>query len=157
MAYRYLQNPNLSIEDGKLINSAARKTRVAIQKLDLSASTVPMAPIESANNYQKSRVEKILPKIVELFEQRPIWTRAALIYHSRPAETGPIITQALVTIAYFCEKGAWRNCWIKFGIDPRSDIKYRFMQSIYIKGTKKKGESSGDDDDSLYYLFTLEL
>ena len=32
--------------------------------------------------------------------------------------------RALNTVAYTFRTGPWRECWVKFGIDPRTDKKY---------------------------------
>lgn len=76
----------------------------------------------------------------QLFEERPIWGKAALCYRLRHMQRVSIrVKQCLPSIAYHFLTGPWRALWVKFGYDPRKDpsakkyqvVDFRMRQSKY--------------------------
>ena len=70
-----------------------------------------------------SWVEKAVKHLRQLFEERQMWTRGAVVYHIRniPEVNNERIKQLLPYVAYYWINGPWRTLWTKFGYDPRKD------------------------------------
>ncbi|KAI4466175.1 general transcription factor iiic polypeptide 5 [Holotrichia oblita] len=67
-------------------------------------------------------------KIKSLFEKRPIWSRAAILYFSEvPKEQLKFILPA---VAFHFHNGPWRIMWCKYGYDPRKDPSSRIYQTF---------------------------
>jgi general transcription factor 3C polypeptide 5 (transcription factor C subunit 1) len=68
-----------------------------------------------------------------LFEQRPIWTRRALL-NQFPDDAPFYAARYLIAyVAYAIRSGPWRDTFCKFGVDPRTDRSYRKYQSVLIQ------------------------
>ncbi|CAO3632262.1 unnamed protein product [Cunninghamella blakesleeana] len=68
-------------------------------------------------------------KISKLFEKRPVWNRVALRAQLEPSERVHLLN-VLLHISYNFSNGPWRECWVKYGIDVRSDVKYNIYQQM---------------------------
>jgi len=66
--------------------------------------------------------------VQKLFEEREIWTLASIRAHLRQPPRR--LSHVLAAFAYFYTTGPWRNCYIKFGYDPRKHFESRFYQMI---------------------------
>ncbi|KAG0169922.1 General transcription factor 3C polypeptide 5 [Apophysomyces sp. BC1021] len=71
-------------------------------------------------------------KIAKLFEERPIWSRNA-VRNCLPEEDHKHIRSAFPPNAYTFINGPWRDCWVRYGVDPRKDVKYSKYQLIDIR------------------------
>ena len=56
----------------------------------------------------------------QLFQERPIWTKAALS-HIAPSVHGSSLKLILAVTAFIFKNGPWRNSWVRIGYDPRTD------------------------------------
>ncbi|KAK4511326.1 uncharacterized protein ATC70_012541 [Mucor velutinosus] len=74
----------------------------------------------------------------DLFEERPIWSRFA-IKNKLDVKYHKLIKKALAHVAYTFQNGAWRDAWIKYGLDPRKDPKYYIYQLVDIRRFVKEG------------------
>lgn len=63
-----------------------------------------------------------------MFEERPIWTKAAIRYNTGLTDEHSKII--LPVVAYYFPNGPWRISWVKFGYDPRKDPKARIYQTL---------------------------
>lgn len=72
-------------------------------------------------------IHECIAELKKLFDKRPIWTRRAL-RAELPKEYVGYIKFSIARVAYGFRGGPWRSTSIKFGVDPRSDPKYRFYQ-----------------------------
>lgn len=61
-----------------------------------------------------------LEQIRQLFEERPIWSKNAIMYKTR--FTSEQLKILLPSVAYYFMTGPWRIMWVKLGYDPRKDI-----------------------------------
>uniref|UniRef100_A0A1B6DG43 General transcription factor 3C polypeptide 5 n=2 Tax=Clastoptera arizonana TaxID=38151 RepID=A0A1B6DG43_9HEMI len=69
-----------------------------------------------------------LQKIRELFEERPIWSKVALLAITKfPIEH---IKYLLPAVAYYFVTGPFRIMWVRFGYDPRKDPSSRIYQCV---------------------------
>lgn len=64
----------------------------------------------------------------QLFEERPIWSKAALLHKS--GVFNDKLKVVLPCVAYYCNNGPWRIMWCKFGYDPRLDPNSRIYQTF---------------------------
>jgi len=69
-----------------------------------------------------------LEKVHQLFEERPIWSKNAIIYKTQ--FTREQLKILLLAVAYNFKTGPWRNMWVKLGYDPREDINARKYQVL---------------------------
>lgn len=79
-------------------------------------------------------VEKAVEHLRLIFEERPIWTRGAVVYHIRtiPEVNKERIKQLLPYVAYYWMNGPWRTLWTKFGYDPRKDPEAKMYVCLFL-------------------------
>lgn len=71
--------------------------------------------------------------IQRLFDQRPIWTRRALI-NQFPDDAPVFAARYIISyVAYALRSGPWRDTFCKFGLDPRKDPSYRKYQTVMMQ------------------------
>lgn len=83
-------------------------------------------PSKSWHNLREPATElerEAIEAVAELFEDRPIWSRFAL-RHNLDNKFHKNLTNALAHSAYTFHNGPWRDCWVKYGLDPRKDQQY---------------------------------
>ncbi|XP_015182271.1 PREDICTED: general transcription factor 3C polypeptide 5 [Polistes dominula] len=69
-----------------------------------------------------------IDKIRQMFEERPIWSKNAILYHTK--FTTEHLKILLPSVAYYFITGPWRIMWIRLGYDPRKDITARKYQTL---------------------------
>lgn len=134
--YGYRQNSGLMVVDdgqggSKIINVQSAQKLHAI--LISAEDPTPSGPLKELEKQPINGLElQCYEELVELFEKRPIWTRRALEYHVSP-NCRREIKFAVHRVAYAFRGGPWRSAVIKYGIDPRSDPKYRLYQTRFFR------------------------
>ena len=95
---------------------------------------------------------KLLPVLREIFGQRPVWSRRAL---SNVVPGGNLTTtsmkQALPYVAFSIRSGPWSRTLCAYGIDPRSDPRFRKFQTMTTVNDQKRdnaNEAKVSDTDS---------
>jgi hypothetical protein len=96
------------------------------------------------------RISDFKMKLERLFEKRPIWTRAALANELQCDVANHFLFHALPYIAYVFQQGPWRQCWVKYEVDPRADIQYRIYQIIDLRTSRVTKQSSHIYDGNNY-------
>lgn len=132
----YHQNPtvkfvtNHSTGEQSLINSSA-PAKLGTIYLPGDCETVPTEPENQPPD------DPVLKNLIECLqaalEERPIWTRRAIANHIGPVPGVYLLKPAVQYIGYQFRGGPWRDCIIKFGLDPRDNPKYRIYQSLFFK------------------------
>ena len=56
-----------------------------------------------------------------LFDQRPIWSRSAIVFHVNSDLKRERLNKILPFFAFYWLNGPWRALWNRFGYDPRKD------------------------------------
>ncbi|GLV42415.1 lethal (2) 37Cd [Carabus blaptoides fortunei] len=56
-------------------------------------------------------------RMKQLFEERPVWSKNALTYHTNFSKDQ--LKFLLPTVAYYFLTGPWRVMWVRYGYDPR--------------------------------------
>lgn len=87
-------------------------------------------------------MQDLIALLRQLLEERPIWTRRAignrLIAPGR--EWSNIARHVYQYAGYMFKSGPWRDAVVKFGVDPRSDPKYRIYQTMMFQIDDKEAE-----------------
>ncbi|KAJ3091218.1 tau 95 subunit of transcription factor TFIIIC [Quaeritorhiza haematococci] len=120
----------------KLINRHRRQKFVVVN-FDAKWKTVPVAPPEDISAHLADVPQASLDRIKALFEKRPVWTRAAVKNNLEP-EDRKHLKALLPLVSYVVTNGPWRDCWIRYGYDPRKDVEARFYQIIYVRNVKDR-------------------
>lgn len=91
---------------------------------------VPTKPNESVKDLVKSNLvsQEDYDAVLLLFQERPIWTLAALRAYLRTPPRR--LNYCLAGIAYYYSTGPWRNCFVLFGYDTRKNFNSRFYQML---------------------------
>ncbi|KAG8738626.1 tau 95 subunit of transcription factor TFIIIC [Ceratobasidium sp. 428] len=145
--YNLKQNP-MSVIHTTVDPTTGEETRRYIHKHRLKGSMAPAAiswenekvPTEPPKHILDAKAQAkphLLAKLRELFEQRPVWSRIALV-NQFPALEGREIQNTKVHIAlvsYTFSDGAWRDTLLRLGYDPRKDPQARFYQRVYFRNT----------------------
>ena len=98
---------------------------------------VPSAPRRQPN-MSDPQVAVIMTEMYAAMEERPIWTRRSMWNRlgSKFAElpkSGSLVRAHLQYAGYQFKGGPWRDSLVKYGVDPRSDPKYRIYQTLIFK------------------------
>jgi hypothetical protein len=108
--------------------------------------TEPPGPVETT---------PLLTKLLELFEDRPIWSRLALLHHFDDNNELMSVLQLMPYVAFKFAKGPWRSCYVRYGYcrysrctasldlshffslpfryDPRIEPEARFLQTVELR------------------------
>ncbi|XP_043497307.1 general transcription factor 3C polypeptide 5 [Polistes fuscatus] len=98
---------------------------------------------------QKTHIDKIR----EMFKERPIWSKNAILYNTNfSTEQLKIL---LPYVAYYFITGPWRIMWIRLGYDPRTDITARKYQTLDYRLRAMRGLGSTIKCKRNYSEYTL--
>ncbi|XP_034175976.1 general transcription factor IIIC subunit l(2)37Cd [Osmia lignaria lignaria] len=89
--------------------------------------TKPPAGIETAMKVKFVR-NADFERMREIFEERPIWSKNALMYKTKFSNDRLKIL--LPAVAYYFVTGPWKIMWVKLGYDPRKDTSARKYQTL---------------------------
>ncbi|KAI0834139.1 hypothetical protein F5Y06DRAFT_289951 [Hypoxylon sp. FL0890] len=143
--YHYEQNPNTKIEGdevGKqqLVNIQGRKKHSYGYFINYDKKVIPQGPRREP---AMEIPESLMKQLHSLMDERPIWTRRAILNRVTGDYTDSLLRIALQLVGYQFRGGPWRDAFVKYGIDPRPDSSFRVYQTIAFKlerniiGTKK--------------------
>ncbi|KAL4076007.1 RNA polymerase III transcription factor IIIC subunit-domain-containing protein [Scleroderma citrinum] len=96
---------------------------------------VPESPPPALQQTRNTVNQDLLDQIIQLLEQRPVWTRAALYNQFSPTEVREIHnTKIMLPMAcYMFQDGPWRDTLVRFKYDPRKDPEARVYQRVYFR------------------------
>lgn len=143
--YNYEQNPNIKVEgkegeDGRLINIQGRKKHSYGHFINHNQYPVPT---KARREPTIEIPDGLLKQLHALMEERPIWTRRAILNSVTGNYADSMLRIALQLVGYQFRGGPWRDAFVKYGVDPRPDPKFRIYQTLAFKlernivGTKK--------------------
>ncbi|CAE6365321.1 unnamed protein product [Rhizoctonia solani] len=134
-------DPRTGEETRRYIHKHRIKGSLAPAAISWDSETVPTSPPQQIIDAKSQAKPHLLAKLKQLFEQRPVWSRIALI-NQFPALEGREIqnTKAHIgLVAYTFSDGAWRDTLLRFGYDPRKDPQARLLrgsyQRVYFRNT----------------------
>ncbi|KAK9305917.1 hypothetical protein QLX08_003275 [Tetragonisca angustula] len=95
-----------------------------------STSEVPSKPPTGIETAMKVKfIQNIhFEQIRQVFEERPIWSKNAIMYKTKFSHERLKIL--LPAVAYYFVTGPWKIMWVKLGYDPRKDISARKYQTL---------------------------
>ncbi|KAI2609267.1 hypothetical protein GGR54DRAFT_618412 [Hypoxylon sp. NC1633] len=133
--YHYEQNPNIKVEGGgtgeeQVVNIQGRKMNSIGHFINHNTYPVPQKPYREPS-MQVPR--ELLSQLQALMEERPIWTRRAILNRVIGDYTDTGIKVALQLVGYQFRGGPWRDAFVKYGVDPRQDPKFRSYQTLAFK------------------------
>ncbi|PKS05306.1 hypothetical protein jhhlp_008679 [Lomentospora prolificans] len=133
--YAYEQNPFVhAIKGDEGEEQVVNTTAPALVGCFIAATDpTPPAPNRLPNLLDPLTAE-VITAVEEAFEARPIWTRRSLLNYLGPRlkNWGPL-KRFLGYAAYQFKGGPWRDALMPYGLDPRSDPKYRIYQTLSFK------------------------
>ncbi|XXH00461.1 hypothetical protein Hte_006806 [Hypoxylon texense] len=143
--YNYEQNPNIKVEGeegegGNLINIQGRKKHSYGHFINHNQYPVPT---KARREPTIEIPDDLLKQLHALMEERPIWTRRAILNSVTGNYADSMLRIALQLVGYQFRGGPWRDAFVKYGVDPRPDPKFRMYQTLAFKlernivGTKK--------------------
>ncbi|RKP14300.1 RNA polymerase III transcription factor IIIC subunit-domain-containing protein, partial [Piptocephalis cylindrospora] len=148
--YRYLPNPlakrTITREEGKPskvefeLKPRLKPNRTPQFVVDFG-DPIPKGPSEMAVKCIKDVLSSDVEKVRECFQERPIWTRLALEGTIALKNPYDLYRTILPALAYNCQNGPWRDCWIRFGYDPLKEPSSRAYQvvEVRVKGNNHAG------------------
>uniref|UniRef100_A0A6B2L250 Transcription factor IIIC subunit 5 HTH domain-containing protein n=1 Tax=Arcella intermedia TaxID=1963864 RepID=A0A6B2L250_9EUKA len=147
-SYNFTENPlflkSLTETDGEVQEIYTIKKKGFQPSTSFVSFDVENVPTEQPNVSQ-AQVEKALLDILgKLFEERPAWSRVALEMNI-PTKYVKKLKATLPKVAYHFTDGPWRNCWVKYGYDPRKNAESRVFQVIDFRVPAKMRLPLQDD------------
>ncbi|KAJ3564349.1 hypothetical protein NP233_g8347 [Leucocoprinus birnbaumii] len=90
---------------------------------------IPQIPPATVENERSAVNQTLLAKLIERFNERPIWTRPSLLNQFTPAEARDILNSKplLPLVCYVFQDGPWRDTLVRFQYDPRKEPEARFV------------------------------
>lgn len=129
--YFYSQNPYVRhTQDGDTINLTAVKQVGFFISADDPTPQAPQIPPDMTD----PRMVEAVAQLEQAFEDRPVWTRRALLNHLKgKLRSWNELKKYLNYVAYQFKGGPWRDGVVPYGSDPRTDPKYRVYQTVMFK------------------------
>lgn len=145
--YFYSQNPYVRhTEDGDTINLTAVKQ---VGYFISSDEPTPQAP-QIPPDLEDPRMVEAVAQLEAAFEDRPVWTRRALLNHlGGKLRSWNELKKYINYVAYQFKGGPWRDGVVPYGLDPRSDPKYRIYQTVMFKMPTQARAAKGQTWHSL--------
>ncbi|KAL1512478.1 hypothetical protein ABEB36_002063 [Hypothenemus hampei] len=137
------------------------KAKVCISSIRLPLHkniNIPKEPPQRALENVKSKfLQQQLKNVRPLFDERPIWTKAAILHKANVNQDSA--KQILPCIAYYCYSGPWRTCWIRLGYNPVNDYNSRIYQILDFRirateGMQMKVKAKRTTSNNLSKSFT---
>lgn len=134
--YNYSQNPYVRLTgDGGTVNTTAVKH---VGYFISANDPIPSGP-QQQPDLMDHRMVEIIAQIEETFQDRPVWTRRSMLNHlGGKLRNWNELKKYLNYAAYQFKGGPWRDGVVPYGVDPRTDPKYRIYQTLMFKLPKQK-------------------
>ena len=112
---------------------AARK--ISTRLLAADDENIPNAPSSDTPPFDslESDMKRIVQQVQGLLDERPIWTRRALSNQLDASDWKKVGRYVFQYTGYMFRSGPWRDALVKFGLDPRTDPKYRIYQTMMFQ------------------------
>ncbi|KAH8176994.1 RNA polymerase III transcription factor (TF)IIIC subunit domain-containing protein [Sarocladium implicatum] len=145
--YFYSQNPYVRhTEDGDTINLTAVKQVGYFISADEPTPQAPQIPPDLTD----PRMVEAVAQLEAAFEDRPVWTRRALLNHlGGKLRSWNELKKYINYVAYQFKGGPWRDGVVPYGLDPRTDPKYRIYQTVMFKMPTQARAAKGQTWHSL--------
>ncbi|AEO63320.1 uncharacterized protein THITE_2108406 [Thermothielavioides terrestris NRRL 8126] len=160
--YNYSQNPHTKeVSPGRSDASGTVSEDQEYERVVNVTSRSPAAgyfiahdeyPVPSGPSRQPDmsdpQVAAIITEMRLAMEERPIWTRRSMwnrlsTKFAELPKNGGLVRHCLQYAGYQFKGGPWRDALVKYGLDPRTDPKYRIYQTLIFKLHKTRIGSVG--------------
>jgi general transcription factor 3C polypeptide 5 (transcription factor C subunit 1) len=118
----------------ELVNESVNR-KIHTPRIPADAAEVPKTPptpllsVRSVN----IKTQLLVQQLRQLFIQRPIWTRRALLNNIDREQFGGVFKHAYQYVAYMFKSGPWREALVRLGLDPRLDPEMRIYQTMMFQ------------------------
>jgi len=116
------------------IKAKAKKnsTHVPSHMVSTYSKNVPTEPPRGIRPFEDAQEKSILEEVRVLFEKRPVWLRCSLEAHLSPGVQiiSWTFNRVLQHVAYLWQDGAFRQCYVRLGYDPRTSAESMKYQVI---------------------------
>ncbi|PVH77150.1 hypothetical protein DL98DRAFT_573931 [Cadophora sp. DSE1049] len=89
-------------------------------------------------------IQELIATLKEAMKERPIWTRRSLLNRVGNVPGIYQFKQAIPFVGYQFKGGPWRDALIKFGVDPRTDPRYRQYQTFFFQFNDEAEKLEGE-------------
>lgn len=122
---------SFSVRSARPRNAADIKARLP-WLVSFNDTELPRVPCAEALSCMVNMNPTMVSKLKAVFEERPVLTR--IYANSKVPEISYTDLAKILPVFAFClVDGPWRNCWLKYGVDPRSDPRYRMYQVVQCR------------------------
>ncbi|KAJ7228866.1 RNA polymerase III transcription factor IIIC subunit-domain-containing protein [Mycena pura] len=127
-------NEETGEETKRLINKM-RWRGYGPQSISFMERQVPEKPPLNVQDTRNQISDVLYNKLLAVFAERPVWTRAALFNQFTALEARDILNSKplLASVCYVFHDGPWRDTLIRFSYDPRKVPAARFFQRLYFR------------------------
>ena len=140
--YQYVQAPYVvytEAADGTLtsINTYGSHRRI-MEPQAIDVETVPQAPPPDLRLHGKNdkEVKRAIEALQNMLADRPIATKRVIANHLHEF-SDDVWKEATQWVGYMFSAGPWRDCLIRYGVDPRTDPIYRNYQPLMFQLDRK--------------------
>ncbi|KAK0123770.1 tau 95 subunit of transcription factor TFIIIC [Cadophora gregata] len=89
-------------------------------------------------------IQELIATLKEAMKERPIWTRRSLLNRVGNVPGIYQFKQAIPFVGYQFKGGPWRDALIEFGVDPRTDPRYRQYQTFFFQFNDESEKLEGE-------------
>lgn len=145
----YHQNSQIKLHtsatgEQKLVNYSSRYIHM-VPYVDYDCVEVMQGPANLPP--AEPMIQTILAEVTGLFDQRPIWSRRALLNHlNKDNPALYLLRSAIPYVAYQFRRGPWRDALVKYGVDPRKDASFRKYQTVFFKIVDERAIEGVDEE-----------
>lgn len=148
--YTYRQNPNIKVVSDpttgkRVLRNTQAAPKIYSYQVQWDTPEYPSAPMPGIPPLaeQSNTFKTTVAAIDVLFQERPIWTRRALLNRLEShLSSFNVVRFCIAYVAYAVRSGPWRDAYIRLGVDPRTDPKYRYYQSIMLQLVPKNNQGA---------------
>ncbi|KAI9467269.1 RNA polymerase III transcription factor IIIC subunit-domain-containing protein [Lactarius psammicola] len=110
-------------EEKKRLINKARWKGYGPTSVSFAEKGVPTKPPSNVEEVRNQYDQTLVRQLEELFQTRPVWSRAALLNQFTAAQAREIHNSKvfLPLTCYVFGDGPWRDTMVRFGYDPRQD------------------------------------
>eukprot|EP01132_Coremiostelium_polycephalum_P003733 gene3733-4652_t len=133
--YMFKQNPLATFDpNSRTFKLRTKKVSNFVTVTHINEPT-PIEPNQKPPNFFNEHTFQTTFNILKtLFEQRPMWLPIPLTdYVCKQGGYHFCIKQLLPSVAYHFTNGPWRNCWVRFGYDPRIQPESKVFQIVDLR------------------------
>ncbi|XP_020286022.1 general transcription factor 3C polypeptide 5 isoform X2 [Pseudomyrmex gracilis] len=152
---QYIPKPEINSDLENIIGKNKRCSAGFPNYIYFTTPEVPSTPPKGIETAMKVKLlqNSHLNKVHQLFEERPIWSKNAIMHKTQFSSDQLKIL--LPSVAYYFMTGPWRIMWVKLGYDPRKDVNARKYQTLDYRLKAMHGLGSTVKCKRNYLKYTL--